>query len=244
MQNYKMLIQYDGTKYSGWQSQEHTENTIQGKIQKVLERMVDAEVEVHGSGRTDAGAHAHGQVANVKLNTKMTENQILNYVNQYLPEDIAVTSVKKADSRFHSRLSAKRKTYVYRVWNSSAPNVFERKYVYMMPEKLDIEEMQKAAICLGGAHDFQAFCSRKMKKSAVRTVELIEIEKRGSEIRFKFTGDGFLYNMVRIMTGTLLEVGLGKRKPEDMMKILESKNREQAGVTLPPQGLTLWSVEY
>ena len=245
MRNIKLWIQYDGTRYSGWQSQEHTGQTIQGKLTAVLERMTGETVELQGSGRTDAGVHALGQVANFHTKSSLSCEEMLCYMNRYLPEDIAVIQVEEAEPRFHSRLNAVRKTYVYRIWNSPIPNVWERKYLYLVEEKLDLEVMQRAAELLCGTHDFRAFCSNKrMKKSTVRTLESIEMEKEGSELRLIFTGNGFLYNMVRILTGTLIEVGLHKKEPEKMTEILESQERERAGFTAPAQGLYLKNVEY
>lgn len=245
MRNIQLLIQYDGTRYSGWQSQEHTECTIQGKLTKVLERILEETIDLQGSGRTDAGVHAVGQTANFRTKTRASCEEILNGLNQYLPEDIAVLEAKEVEERFHSRLHALRKTYIYRVWNSPIPNVFERKYLYQVTEPLDVEKMKKAAALLCGTHDFRAFCANKrLKKSTVRTLERIEIDQIGRELRLSFTGNGFLYHMVRILTGTLLEVGMGKRKPDEMLRILESKDREKAGVMAPAQGLCLWSVEY
>ena len=245
MRNIKLLIQYDGTRYSGWQSQEHTDQTIQGKLQAVLERMTGEAVDLQGSGRTDAGVHARGQVANFRTSFPGSCQEILQYVNQYLPEDIAVIQVEEVEARFHSRLNAVRKTYVYQIWNTSIPDVFARKYVYTIEEKLDTKAMRQAADLLCGTHDFRAFCSNKrMKKSTVRTLERIEIRQEGSKISLVFTGNGFLYNMVRILTGTLLEVGLHQRQPEEMPEILESLNRENAGFTAPAQGLYLDSVAY
>lgn len=245
MRNIKLWIQYDGTRYSGWQSQEHTGQTIQGKLTAVLERMTGETVELQGSGRTDAGVHALGQVANFHTKSSLSCEEMLCYMNRYLPEDIAVIQVEEAEPRFHSRLNAVRKTYVYRIWNSPIPNVWERKYLYLVEEKLDLEVMQRAAELLCGTHDFRAFCSNKrMKKSTVRTLESIEMEKEGSELRLIFTGNGFLYNMVRILTGTLIEVGLHKKEPEEMPEILESQERERAGFTAPAQGLYLKKVAY
>ena len=245
MRNIKLWIQYDGTRYSGWQSQEHTGQTIQGKLTAVLERMTGETVELQGSGRTDAGVHALGQVANFHTKSSLSCEKMLCYMNRYLPEDIAVIQVEEAEPRFHSRLNAVRKTYVYRIWNSPIPNVWERKYLYLVEEKLDLEVMQRAAELLCGTHDFRAFCSNKrMKKSTVRTLESIEMEKEGSELRLIFTGNGFLYNMVRILTGTLIEVGLHKKEPEKMTEILESQERERAGFTAPAQGLYLKKVAY
>lgn len=245
MRNIRLLIQYDGTRYSGWQSQEHTEQTIQGKLTRVLERMLGESIELQGSGRTDAGVHAAGQVANFHTNAVISCEEMRNMINQYLPEDIAVLKVEEAAGRFHSRLHAVRKTYIYRIWNSSILNVFERRYLYQVKEYLDIERMKRAAGLLCGTHDFRAFCANKrLKKSTVRTLEQIKIEQRGEELALTFTGNGFLYHMVRILTGTLLEVGMGKREPEEMLRILESKEREQAGAMAPALGLCLLSVEY
>lgn len=169
----------------------------------------------------------------------------MNYVNQYLPEDIAVLKVQEVDLRFHSRLHALRKTYIYRIWNSPISNVFERKYMYQVKEALDVERMKEAAALLEGTHDFRAFCGNKrMKKSTVRTLERIDIQQKGTELSLSFTGDGFLYHMVRILTGTLLEVGLEKRGPKEMTQILASMDREKAGPMAPASGLCLWNVEY
>lgn len=245
MRNIQLLIQYDGTRYNGWQSQEHTEQTIQGKLTRVLERMLGEDIELQGSGRTDAGVHAAGQTANFRTNSVTSCGEILNYLNQYLPEDIAVLIAKEVDLRFHSRLHALRKTYVYRIWNNAVPNVFERKYMYHVKEPLHVERMRQAAALLEGTHDFRSFCANKrIKKSTVRNLERIEIEKKGSELSLQFTGNGFLYHMVRILTGTLLEVGLGKREPEEMAQLLAFLDREKAGPMAPAQGLCLWNVEY
>lgn len=245
MQNYKLLIQYEGTRYKGWQSQITTDQTIQGKLTHILERMTGEPVDLQGSGRTDAGVHARGQVANVKLKDGYTPQEILEYLNQYLPEDIAVQQVIPVDMRFHSRLNAVQKTYVYRIWNSSVPDVFERRYVSVVEEALDLEVMKKAADLLIGTHDYQSFCTKKKtKKSTVRTVEEIRIEKIGSEVRLTYVGNGFLYHMVRILSGTLIEVGLHQRSFQEMPAILEAKNRERAGALAPAQGLTLWEVVY
>ena len=243
--NYKLTIQYDGSRYDGWQRQGNTENTIQGKIEGVLSRLTRECVEIHGAGRTDAGVHAEGQVASVKLSGKRPAAEVMAYLNQYLPEDIAVVDVQEADERFHARLTAVGKVYRYDIRLGSTPNVFRRKYQYRVEQPLDVAAMKKAAEYLTGTHDYRAFCSNKRyKKSTVRTVTAIEIAVNGADVSITFRGDGFLYNMVRILTGTLLEVGLGERKAEDMLSILESLDRTQAGKTAPAQGLTLVQVEY
>ncbi|MBR5535230.1 MAG: tRNA pseudouridine(38-40) synthase TruA [Clostridia bacterium] len=245
MKNYKMTIQYDGTRYQGWQRLKDTDRSIQGKIEDVLSKMVCHKVEIHGSGRTDAGVHAKGQVASFKIECDMTDSEIRDYLNCYLPEDIAVTDICRVDDRFHARLTECRKTYLYRINNSNISDVFERKYVYQIEEKLDIEAMRKASEYLIGEHDFSGFSSlKKVKKSTVRTVYECRAEKKDNEIDIYITGDGFLYNMVRIIVGTLIEVGKGERCPEDILKVLESKNREDAGFTAPAQGLILYEVKY
>lgn len=245
MKNYRILIQYDGTRYKGWQSQNSTEETIQGKFTAVLSRMAGEAVEVIGSGRTDAGVHAMGQVANFHMQEGHTTDEILDYLNHYLPEDIAVCRVEEVDERFHSRYQAKNKTYLYRIHTGSVPEVFARKYVYDYRTTLSAERMRKAAELLLGTHDFKSFCgNKKMKKSTVRTIYEIRIEELPEEIRLYYTGDGFLQNMVRILTGTLIEIGDGRREPEDIRMMLKARDREAAGYTAPACGLTLFSVSY
>lgn len=245
MRNYKMVLQYEGTRYRGWQRQDSTENTIQGKIEKLLTQMCNQKVEVQGSGRTDAGVHAKGQVMNAHMEITMSPAEIQTYMNQYLPDDIGVVSVEEVPDRFHSRLLVKEKTYSYRVINSSIPHVFDRRYAYTIPDQLNVQSMNQAAEELKGTHDFAAFTSQKRtKKSTVRTIKEIQIVKSGDILTFTFTGDGFLYHMIRILMGTLLEVGLGKRDPYEMKQILSSKNREKAGMLVPALGLTLLTVKY
>lgn len=246
--NYKIIIQYDGTRYDGWQKQGNTSQTIQGKFEAVLCRYAGEKTEVHGAGRTDAGVHALGQTANFHLAKAADEGELLAYLNRYLPEDIEVTELVRVPERFHSRLNAAEKTYRYRVETGCCKHVFERKQIYRMEEcggMLDQESMQRAAELLEGTHDFKSFCANKrMKKSTVRTVKRIGITRRGTEYIFDFTGDGFLYNMVRILTGTLLEVGLGRRDWRSMEELLEARDRSLAGFTAPAQGLTLLNVRY
>lgn len=245
MYNYKIKIQYDGTRYRGWQGQNSTEETIQGKLSDVLSRMVGEEVNVIGSGRTDAGVHAMGQVANFYLKEAQDVEQLRDYLNRYLPEDIAVVEVSEADERFHSRYQAVDKTYLYRIHTGRVPDVFARKYVYDYQAPISVSRMRKAAELLVGTHDFKSFCGNKrMKKSTVRTIYEIRIEECGQEIRIYYTGDGFLQNMVRILTGTLIEIGDGRREPEDIVEILEAEDRECAGYTAPACGLTLLEVRY
>lgn len=244
MKNYRMVLQYEGTRYQGWQRQDKTDNTIQGKLESVLSKMQGTFVKVDGSGRTDAGVHAKGQVASFQIETDFTEDEIMEYLNRYLPEDIAVIRLSEAGPRFHARLNAVGKTYCYRIWNSNTPDIFNRRWSYTFTKQLNVERMKKAAELFCGTHDFQGFTSKKMKKSTVRTIDAIEITKQGNEIIMTFSGDGFLYHMVRIMVGTLLEVGTGEREPETVSRVLESKKREEAGPLVPGQGLTLMEVRY
>lgn len=245
MKNYRMIVQYDGGRYRGWQVQRTTDMTIQGKLENVLGSLAGHPVEVIGSGRTDAGVHAAGQVANFHMEEGYSPEELLEYLNRFLPEDIAVTELSEAAARFHSRYHAVSKTYCYRIHTSTAPNVFERRYVYTYTEPLDMDAMERAAALLVGTHDYTSFCgNRHMKKSAVRTIWDIAVHRTDSEIRICYTGDGFLQNMVRIMTGTLIEVGSGRRDADSMPAVLAAKNREAAGYTAPPQGLRLEKVVY
>lgn len=245
MRNFMLTLCYDGSRYAGWQRQKNTDNTIQQKLETLLSRMLDQPVELAASGRTDAGVHARRQVCSFRADTVMGCNVMLIELRKFLPEDIGALALEEASPRFHARLSCVEKCYVYRIWNSDSPCVFERKYVYPWPEALDIEAMRRAAELLLGRHDFAAFCTAHgKKKSTVRTIKSIELRREGEELRFVFTGDGFLYNMVRILTGTLLEVGSGQRTVESVREALESLDRGHAGFTAPAKGLTLWDVRY
>ena len=244
MRNIRLLICYDGTRYKGWQRLNGVENTIQGKLEQTLSKLLGEEIEISGSGRTDAGAHAVGQVANFHCKSQLSCEEILSGLRRYLPEDIGIESCQEAGARFHARLNCKSKTYHYRIWNSDKPCVFQRRFVYVMPEALDVEKMRRAAEYLLGEHDFSAFCAnKKMKKSTVRRIDDITITREGEELVLSFTGDGFLYNMVRIMVGTLIEVGLGKRSVESVSRLFGEK-REEAGYLVPAQGLCLMEVTY
>ena len=245
MRNIRLLIQYEGTRYQGWQRQESSENTIQGKMERLLTQMCGEKIELQGSGRTDAGVHALGQVANFRTSATMSTEKMVEYCNQYLPEDIAVVQAQEAGERFHSRYNARGKCYKYQVINSSIPDVFRRRYALEVPQKLDVGAMGQAAQLLCGEHDFRAFTSsRKGKKSTVRRIDEILLEQNGSLITFTFRGNGFLYHMVRIMVGTLLETGMGMRSPDSIQEVLESGIREQAGYLVPAKGLTLVEVLY
>lgn len=242
--NIRLIICYDGTRYKGWQRLPGTENTIQGKLEQTLTRLLGESVEISGSGRTDAGAHAEAQVANFHCQSKMPCDEILSGLRRYSPEDIGIDSCEETSERFHARLNCKSKTYRYRIWNSEKPCVFQRRFVYVMPEKLDVEQMESAARFFLGEHDFSAFCANKnMKKSTVRRIDSIQITREGEELALTFTGNGFLYNMVRILVGTLLEVGRGERKADSIPALFGAK-REEAGYLVPAQGLCLMEVTY
>ncbi len=244
-QNYKLLISYDGTRYHGWEAKPDAEMTIQGKLESVLEKMAGAPVKVIGAGRTDAGVHARGMVANVHLDTEMSEDKIRNYLNRYLPEDICVLEVKAASERFHARYNATGKTYRYSCYSGPLKPVFNRKYVCVLENEPNLELMRKAAAYLTGEHDFASFCGNpRMKKSTVCNITSIEITRSGAYLNFTYQGDRFLRYMVRILTGTLLEVGSGKRSPESMEAVLAAKKRSEAGYLMPPQGLCLMEVRY
>lgn len=243
--NFKAVIQYEGTRYQGWQKQTGTVNTIQGRLEALLTKMSGEEVRVHASGRTDAGVHAYGQVISFSCNTVKTTQEILTYMNQYLPDDIGVIHVKEAGERFHARLNASEKVYRYRVLNSEVPHIFDRRYVYVYPDSLDEAAIRKGMSYLTGTHDFMAFTSKKnSKKSTVRTIREITLVRTGEEWQFTFRGDGFLYHMVRIMMGTLLEIGSLKRSPESITELLRSGERNRAGFLAPAQGLALMEVFY
>ena len=287
LRNYRMDIAYDGSRYSGWQKQGNTGNTIQGCIETALSKLLKEEIEIQGSGRTDAGVHAIGQVANFKTKQNLTADAIWQFLNQSLPSDIRIISVAEADSRFHARLNASRKHYRYQIDNHAVANIFERKYLTRFsdrdyfcklalkqnrllsyngpdtasftaenehetfPQKdcqiaYDLESMNGATSILMGEHDFKSFCdNRHIKKSTVRILEQITITENERHILcFDFYGNGFLYHMVRILTGTLLEVGIGAKSPEEIEDILHALNRQAAGFTAPPQGLFLIGVEY
>ena len=244
MRNLRLDICYDGTRYRGWQRLPGKDDTIQGKLEMTLSRILGEPIEISGSGRTDAGVHAKHQIANFHCDTAMTAEEILEQLRRYLPEDIGIHSCKDVSPRFHARLNAKEKTYLYRIWNSESPCVFDRRYVTVMPERLNLNAMQEAADYLCGEHDFSAFCGNaKMKKSIVRFIRRIAIEPYGEEIRLYFTGNGFLHNMVRILTGTLVEVGRGERTPESIPELFGNK-RAEAGFLAPAKGLCLEEVMY
>lgn len=244
MRNIRLDICYDGTRYRGWQRLPGGDATIQGKIEQCLSRILGEPIEISGSGRTDAGVHAEAQVANFHCESEMPCEEMLSQLRRYLPEDIGILSCKDCSARFHARLNAKEKTYRYRIWNSAKPCVFQRRYVTVLPEALDMDAMQAAAGYLEGEHDFSAFCGNpKFKKSTVRFIRCARVTRCGEELRIEFTGNGFIHNQVRIMVGTLIEVGRGERLAESIPALFGGK-REQAGFLAPAQGLCLMEVSY
>ena len=244
MRNLRLDICYDGTRYRGWQRLPGKDDTIQGKLETSLSRILGEPIEISGSGRTDAGVHARGQVANFHCESTMTAPEILENLRRYLPEDIGIYSCRDVSERFHARLNAKEKTYRYRIWNSEQPCVFERRFVTVMPETLDMDSMNRAARHLLGQHDFAAFCGNaKMKKSTVRFIRSLTVDRHGEEIHITVTGNGFLHNMVRIIVGTLVEAGRGERDPDSIPALFEGK-RADAGFLAPAQGLCLMEVYY
>lgn len=243
--NYKFILTYDGTRFFGWEHQPGQDMTIQGKLETVLSKMTSKEVEVIGCGRTDAGVSAEGYVCNAHLDTDMNPDEVRNYMNRYLPDDICVSSCIIATPRFHARYNATGKTYRYTCYVGKTKPVFDRKYVYTLDFEPNLKEMQKAAAYLIGEMDYASFCSNpKMKKSTVRRVDSIEIVRLGDYITFTYHGSGFLQHMVRILTGTLLEVGEGKRNADSLPSLIEAKERAQAGATAPACGLRLIKVDY
>ena len=244
MRNLRLDICYDGTRYRGFQRLPGKDDTIQGKLETALSRILGEPIEISGSGRTDAGVHAEGQVVNFHCESAMKAEDILMDLRRYLPEDIGVLSCKEVSPRFHARLNAKEKTYRYRIWNSEKPCVFQRRYVTVMEDRLDLAAMERAAEQLLGEHDFSAFCGNaKMKKSTVRFIRSISIRRHGEEIHITVTGNGFLHNMVRILVGTLVEVGRGERSADSIPALFGGK-RSEAGFLAPAQGLCLMEVYY
>ncbi len=245
MRNIKLTIEYDGKEFNGWQKQPDKLN-IQGTIEKAIERITGEQVDLMASGRTDRGVHALGQVANFKTNSNIPIEKFAIAINSNLKKSILIKSAEEVDERFHSRLTCKKKTYRYVINNSKYGTAIYRNLETHIPIKLNVEEMQKAIKFFEGEHDFKAFkSSGTSSKSSVRTIYKAEVKQMSNDkIWIELTGNGFLYNMVRIIAGTLVEVGLGKIKAEEINDIMESKRRENAGKTLPPQGLYLVNVEY
>ncbi|TYP50339.1 tRNA pseudouridine(38-40) synthase TruA [Thermosediminibacter litoriperuensis] len=242
--NVKILLEYDGTNYHGWQKQNNA-LTVQEVLEKAVYVLTGERVSIIGAGRTDAGVHARGQVANFRTNTRIPVERLPYALNSKLPEDITVKGAKAVPDDFHARYSARAKVYTYSIYNAPFPSPLLRRYSYFFPLPLDVEAMRRAGKAFMGVHDFAAFrASRSTVKSSVRNITRLDVKKCGDLITIEVEADGFLYNMVRIIAGTLLEVGTGKRDPEEIPSIIESRDRERAGVTLPAHGLCLEKVIY
>jgi tRNA pseudouridine38-40 synthase len=245
MYNYKLTLQYDGGRYRGWQRLGQGEATIQDKLEQVLSKLTGQPVELIGCSRTDAGVHALAQVANFKTDRSLFCKEIMTYLNHYLPQDISITKVEEVPEQFHARYQAKDKTYLYKIWNREYSNPFMRKYSMHISEPLNVELMRQASDYFLGTHDFTAYSNAKSKKkSMIRTIYSIEFEELEGVLQIRITGDGFLYNMVRWMVGTLVAVGLGKMKGEELPDILESKQRNRTGDLAEANGLYLEKITY
>ena len=244
MRNIKLTIEYDGKGFNGWQKQPDRLN-IQGEIEKAIEEITGEKVDLTASGRTDAGVHSLGQTANFKTDSKIPTEKFAKAINSRLKKSIVIKSAEEVDEKFHSRYSVKSKTYRYIINNSENGTAIYRGLEYHVPMKLDYEKMNEAIKYFIGEHDFKAFkASGTSSKSSVRKILDGNVRKEGERVIIEVTGTGFLYNMVRIISGTLLDVGLGKIKPEDIPSIIESKDRTKAGKTLPAHGLYLLQVNY
>lgn len=252
--NFLLTIEYDGTGFSGWQRQPD-KPTVQGELEKALSLVMGSEIKVNGTSRTDAGVHAYGQRASFKGESGIPADKLALAVNNRLSGgmrgktvvgSIRITEVKEMPPEFHARFDSIGKTYIYRINNSSDMDIFRRNYCYMVPEELDVELMRQAARFIEGTHDFECFqaAGGQERETTVRTVWQLQVQKSGDDIDILITGDGFLYNMVRIITGTLVEVGRGRRTPESVRETIESRDRRNAGHTAPPQGLYLKKVYY
>ena len=245
MRNIKLIIEYDGKDFNGWQKQP-TKLNIQGTIEQAIKIVTGEEVDLTASGRTDAGVHAFGQVANFKTNSNIPIDKVAVALNSNLKKSIRIISAEEVDERFHSRLTCKKKTYRYVINNSEFSSAIYRNLETHIPQKLDIKKMQEAVKYFEGEHDFKAFkASGTSSKSSVRTIYSARVlQMPNNRIYIELTGNGFLYNMVRIIAGTLVDVGLEKIKPESIKEIIASGDRNLAGKTLPPNGLFLLNVEY
>lgn len=243
-QNYRMMISYDGTNYRGWQRLKNDEKSIQFKIEKVLSELYKSEIKIIGSGRTDAGVHAKCQVANFHADSTFTTDEIYKYANHYLPEDIAINKIELVDEQFHSRFNVYEKHYQYKIWNGIHSSVFERKNSYWIKESLNIDKMIEAAKLLIGKHDFLGFSTKSKKKNTIREIYNISITSQDSMIIVDIFGEGFLYNMIRIIVGTLIEIGQSKKDIDIIERVFLNGIREEAGFTVPGKGLCLINVTY
>lgn len=245
MRNIKLTIQYDGSRYKGWQRQKDNDLTIQGKVEDVLSKMAEEQVEVIGAERTDVGAHAENYVANFKTNCTLNTYLIQDYLTSFLPEDIVVKAVEEVDERFHARYNVKSKTYVYTINNNEVRNVFSRKYAYHIEEKLDLKLMQEAASLLKGKHDFQSFTSVKAgSKSTIREIKQLTITEEDGVIRITMEANDFLWHMPRYIAGVLIEVGKGEMPLAQVKKCLQEEKKGEATHLAKAKALCLEVVTY
>lgn len=245
MRNIKVLVEYDGTNYHGFQRQNDRLPTIQQSLEETLEQLTKHPVNILGAGRTDAGVHARGQVINFRTDCSIPVDRLPLAMNHLLPKDIVVLAAEEAEESFHSQYRAKRKIYRYHIYNSRIPSAFDRLYSHFVPQKLNLDNMKEAAAYIVGEHDFSAFKSAGAKtRTSIRTIYRLDIDHNPPHIYLTIEGNGFLYNMVRIITGTLLYVGKGKLTPDDVRRFVETGKREEAGPTAPPKGLCLMKVIY
>lgn len=243
MNNYRMLVEYDGGRYDGWSRlKNESTNTIENKIAEVLNRMTGEVVELFCGSRTEKGVHANGQVVNFKTSGWFKDYEIRNYLNRYLPRDIAVLEVASVDERFHSQLNAKSRTYLYKIDCNDIASVFERKYKYHAFEPLDVEAMKVAARMLEGKHDFKNFSTAKKAKSSEKIIESVDVYDDGNEVNIYITANDFLHNMARFVAGVLIEVGKGERSSQDISGIFDGSR--PAPFPAEPHGLYLDSVKY
>lgn len=249
MRNIGMVIEYEGTRYSGWQKQKNTQNTIQQKLELIINSLFNdndaISIDIHASGRTDTGVHARGQMVNFWVDTNMNTNEIKDNINKYLPDDIRIIKVEDKAPRFHSRLNAKNKTYKYYIDTGDKCDVFLRKYSWNIKTVLDINKMINASKLLIGSYDYIGFSDmRRTKKSTVREIYSIRITEDKGIIELEYKGSGFLYHMIRILTAYLVSIGLGKIELEEINKILDNKIRDKNIQLAPAQGLFLEKIEY
>lgn len=246
MNNYKMKIEYDGARYDGWQriGKDESSNTVSAKITEIIKKMTGQDVELVCGCRTETGVHAYAQIANFKVDTAMKVFEIQNYLNRYLPRDIAVIELEKVDDRFHSQMNAKSKTYKYRIDSKNIADVFERKYMYHTFSKLDIDAMKKGAEYFIGKHDYKNYSTVKKSKSTVKTVEEVKIYDGGDVVEIRITADDFLHNMARLMIGILLDVGNGRRRPEEIKDVLEGVNGALISPPAESHALFLQEIKY
>ena len=244
MRTYKLIIAYDGTRYQGWQRQGNTDRTIQGLLERVIGEQTGYTVEINGSGRTDAGVHAKGQTASIVLAGQPQDGFFTERVNRFLPEDIRILDARLVKNGFHARKSAVGKVYEYHIDTGEKPDVFTRRYCCHFPGELDLGRMREAAGYLTGTHEFQAYTDKRDENSTRRTIYDIMVSGQGGRVTVVYKGSGFLYHMVRILTGTLLEAGTHQRTAKSVRDALRLKDREQAGFLAPARGLFLKEVWY